>query len=86
MSNAQAARTRPRWLRARPPMIWTAALLYLCGGLVCLAAAAFPISRLEPVRLDLGDRDGLRGRGGHGRSLSVPPAVLPAAMGWVPWR
>jgi diguanylate cyclase (GGDEF)-like protein len=43
----------PRLFQARPPMIWTAALLYLCGGLACLASVAFPISSEEPVHLDL---------------------------------
>jgi diguanylate cyclase (GGDEF)-like protein len=43
----------PRLLEARPPMVWTAALLYACGGLACLAAVAFPISTHEPVHLDL---------------------------------
>jgi diguanylate cyclase len=38
---------------ARPPMVWAAALLYLCRGLACLAAVAFPVSAREPVRLDL---------------------------------
>jgi diguanylate cyclase (GGDEF)-like protein len=47
------ARQGPRLLEARPPMVWTAALLYLCGGSACLAAVAFPISPQEPVRLDL---------------------------------
>jgi diguanylate cyclase (GGDEF)-like protein len=42
-----------RSLQARPPVVWTAALLYLCGGLACLAAVLFPISSREPVRLDL---------------------------------
>jgi hypothetical protein len=46
-------RRRPQLLEARPQMIWTAALLYLCGGLACLTAVAFPISSQEPVRLDL---------------------------------
>jgi diguanylate cyclase (GGDEF)-like protein len=41
-----------RLLATRPPMAWTAALLFLCGGLACLAAVAFPISPREPVRLD----------------------------------
>jgi diguanylate cyclase (GGDEF)-like protein len=34
-------------------MVWTAALLYLLGGLACLAAVLFPISSREPVHLDL---------------------------------
>jgi diguanylate cyclase (GGDEF)-like protein len=34
-------------------MVWTAALLYLCGGLASLASVVFPISPLEPVHLDL---------------------------------
>jgi diguanylate cyclase (GGDEF)-like protein len=33
-------------------MVWSAALLYLCGGLACLAAVVFPISSRAPVRLD----------------------------------
>jgi diguanylate cyclase (GGDEF)-like protein len=41
-----------RRVQARPPIVWTAALLYLCGGLACLAAVAFPVSAREPVRLD----------------------------------
>jgi diguanylate cyclase (GGDEF)-like protein len=42
-----------RLLEARPPVVWTAALLYLCGGLACLASVLFPISSREPVHLDL---------------------------------
>jgi len=42
-----------RLLQARPPVVWTAALLYLCGGVACLASVVFPISSQEPVRLDL---------------------------------
>jgi diguanylate cyclase (GGDEF)-like protein len=38
---------------ARPPMVWAAALLYVCRGLTCLAAVAFPISAQQPVRLNL---------------------------------
>jgi diguanylate cyclase (GGDEF)-like protein len=38
---------------ARPPMVWAAALLYLCRGVACLAAVAFPISPREPVHLEL---------------------------------
>ncbi len=38
---------------ARPPMVWTAALLYLCRGLACLATVAFPVSAREPVQLEL---------------------------------
>ncbi len=34
-------------------MVWTAALLYLCGGLACLTAVVFPVSPQEPVHLDL---------------------------------
>jgi diguanylate cyclase (GGDEF)-like protein len=34
-------------------MVWTAVLLYLCGGLACLTAVVFPVSPLEPVRTDL---------------------------------
>jgi diguanylate cyclase (GGDEF)-like protein len=34
-------------------MVWTAALLFLCGGLACLASVIFPISSRAPVRLDL---------------------------------
>ncbi len=37
----------------RPPMVWTAALLYVCRGLTCFAAVAFPVSAREPVHLDL---------------------------------
>ncbi len=32
-------------------MVWTAALLYLCRGLACLAAVAFPVNAREPVHL-----------------------------------
>jgi len=34
-------------------MVWTAALLFLCGGTACLMAVVFPVSPLEPVRTDL---------------------------------
>jgi diguanylate cyclase (GGDEF)-like protein len=33
-------------------MVWSAALLYLCGGLACLASVLFPVSPYAPVRLD----------------------------------
>jgi diguanylate cyclase (GGDEF)-like protein len=36
---------------ARPPMVWAAALLYVCRGLTCFATVAFPISARQPVRL-----------------------------------
>ncbi len=39
-------------LATRPPMVWSAALLYLCGGLACLASVVFPISSRAPLRLD----------------------------------
>jgi diguanylate cyclase len=42
-----------RLLDARPPMVWAAALLYLCRGVTCFAAVVFPVSPQEPVRLDL---------------------------------
>jgi diguanylate cyclase len=42
-----------RLRNARPPMVWAAALLYLCRGTACLAAVAFPISAREPLQLDL---------------------------------
>lgn len=38
---------------ARPPMVWAAALLYVCRGVACLAAVAFPVSAREPVQLEL---------------------------------
>ncbi len=38
---------------ARPPMVWAAALLYVCRGLTCCATVAFPISARQPVQLDL---------------------------------
>ncbi len=41
-----------RLLATRPPMVWSAALLYLCGGLACLASVVFPISPRAPVHLD----------------------------------
>jgi diguanylate cyclase (GGDEF)-like protein len=51
---SETARRALRRLRdARPPMVWAAALLYLCRGFACLAAVVFPISPREPVRLDL---------------------------------
>jgi diguanylate cyclase (GGDEF)-like protein len=34
-------------------MVWTAALLYLCRGLACLAAVAYPVSSREPTHLTL---------------------------------
>lgn len=33
-------------------MAWTASLLFLAGGLACLAAVIFPVSRTEPVGVD----------------------------------
>src|ERR1700722_3986655 len=42
-----------RWLQARPPLVWTAALLYLCGGLACPAVVLFPFSPHEPAHLAL---------------------------------
>jgi diguanylate cyclase (GGDEF)-like protein len=51
---ARDPRRRLWWLlEAREPTVWTAALLYLFGGLACLAAVLFPISAQEPVHLDL---------------------------------
>lgn len=38
---------------ARPPMVWAAALLYLCRGLTCFAAVVFPVNANEPVHLEL---------------------------------
>ncbi len=46
-------RALKRLPNARSPMVWAAALLYLCRGVACLAAVAFPISAREPVQLDL---------------------------------
>jgi diguanylate cyclase len=46
-------RALKRLHNTRPPMVWAAALLYVCRGLACLAAVAFPISAQEPVHLDL---------------------------------
>jgi diguanylate cyclase (GGDEF)-like protein len=46
-------RTFKRLHHARPPMVWAAALLYLCRGLACLAAVAFPVSARQPVHLEL---------------------------------
>ncbi|HST55290.1 MAG TPA: GGDEF domain-containing protein [Solirubrobacteraceae bacterium] len=37
----------------RPPMVWTAALLCLFGGIACLVAPLIPISPAEPTRPDL---------------------------------
>lgn len=55
--NRRSLRTLHRALRrvrdARPPMVWAAALLYLCRGLACLAAVPLPVSASEPVHLDL---------------------------------
>ena len=39
-------------LGGRPPMVWAAALLYMCRGTLCFAAVAFPFSAQEPVRLE----------------------------------
>jgi diguanylate cyclase (GGDEF)-like protein len=46
-------RSLARLREARPPTVWAAALLYLCRGLACFAAVAYPVSAREPVRLDL---------------------------------
>jgi diguanylate cyclase (GGDEF)-like protein len=46
-------RALKRLHNTRPPMVWAAVLLYLCRGLACLAAVAFPISAKEPVQLEL---------------------------------
>jgi diguanylate cyclase (GGDEF)-like protein len=42
-----------RLLQRRPPMVWAAALVYVCRGAMCFAALAFPVSANQPVRLDL---------------------------------
>ena len=34
-------------------MVWAASLLYMCRGAECFAAAAFPLSVQQPVRLEL---------------------------------
>jgi diguanylate cyclase (GGDEF)-like protein len=38
-----------RIVRGRPAVAWSLALLFVCKGLTCLAAAAFPISASEPA-------------------------------------
>jgi diguanylate cyclase (GGDEF)-like protein len=75
-------RRLPRLLRARPPIVWTAALLFLCGGLACLASVAFPISPQEPVHLDLaiGVAACAMGVGLWTFGRYLPTAALPIAM------
>ncbi len=34
-------------------MVWAAALVYVCRGLMCFAALAFPLSAHQPMRLDV---------------------------------
>lgn len=72
----------PRLIEPRPPMVWTAALLFLCGGLACLAAVAFPISAAEPVRLDfaIGVMACAMATGLWMSGRRLPPAVLAVAM------
>jgi diguanylate cyclase (GGDEF)-like protein len=71
-----------RLLRARPPIVWTAALLFSCGGLACLASVAFPISPQEPVHLDLaiGIAACAMGAGLWTFGRHLPTAALPVAM------
>jgi diguanylate cyclase (GGDEF)-like protein len=52
-------------------MVWTAALLYLCGGVACLAAVVYPVSPHEPIRLDL--------------ALGLFACAVAAFM-WLAWR
>jgi diguanylate cyclase (GGDEF)-like protein len=76
------SRRPPRLFAARPQMVWTAALLYLCGGLACLASVAFPISSQEPVHLDLaiGVMACATAAGVWTFGRRLPAAVLPVAM------
>jgi diguanylate cyclase (GGDEF)-like protein len=46
------SRQLARLAETRPPIAWTAALLYLCAGCACLVAVVFPVSPQEPVRID----------------------------------
>jgi diguanylate cyclase (GGDEF)-like protein len=63
-------------------MIWTASLLFHCGGVACLASVAFPISSVEPVRLDLaiGVAACLLGVALWVLGWRLPPAAMPLAM------
>lgn len=45
-------RRQLRLSEARPPIVWTAALLFLFGGIACLAAVAMPVSATEPIHVD----------------------------------
>jgi diguanylate cyclase (GGDEF)-like protein len=76
------ARRRSRLLEARPQIVWTAALLYLCGGLACLAAVAFPISSQEPLHLDLAIGVLACAMAGALWTLGrrLPPFAMPIAM------
>jgi diguanylate cyclase (GGDEF)-like protein len=77
-------RRPPLWglLEMRAPMIWTAALLYLFGGLACMAAVVFPVSSREPVRLDfaVGVVACALALGLWSLGRRLPPAALQAAM------
>jgi len=73
---------RARLVAKRPPVIWTAAALYLFGGLACLAAVLSPVSAREPVRLDLamGLLACAVGFALWTLGTSLPAATLPTAM------
>ena len=40
-----------RWLRHLPAPVWALAAIFGVGGLMCLFAAAFPISKTAPTTL-----------------------------------
>ncbi len=63
-------------------MVWTAALLYLSGGLGCLAAVVFPISSMEPIHLDLviGVLACVFAGGLWALGRRLPPVVMPLTM------
>jgi diguanylate cyclase (GGDEF)-like protein len=67
---------------ARPPMVWAAALLYVCRGLACFAAVAFPLSAREPVHLELaiGVLASLLGVGLWTFARNAPAALMQALM------
>ena len=63
-------------------MVWAASLLYMCRGLACFAAVAFPISAREPVQLDLavGVLACLVGVGLWTFARNVPPILIQLLM------
>jgi diguanylate cyclase (GGDEF)-like protein len=68
--------------RARAPIAWTAALLYICGGCACLIAVIFPVSSQEPARIDfaVGMLACLFGAGLWLAAARLRAAVLQGAM------